>query len=47
MTKEVKIYTGVMKISLMSSFGKTGQIYVKKMKLDYSILPYKNILKMR
>ena len=40
MTKEARIYNEEKKISSIKSAGKTGQIHVKKMKLEHFLTPY-------
>ena len=39
LTKEAKIYNGEKTISLTSGAGKTGQPFVKKMKLEHFLIP--------
>ena len=46
-TKEARTHNGGKTISLTSGAGKTGQPFVKKMKLEHFLTPYtKNKLKM-
>ena len=40
MTKEGRIYRGEKTVSLISGAVKTGQLHVKKMKLEHSLTPY-------
>ena len=43
MTKEARLHSVKKTVSLISDVGKTGQIQVKKMKLDHSFTPYTKI----
>ena len=43
LTKEARIYNGLKTISLTSGAGKTGQPFVKKMKLEHFLTPYTEI----
>ena len=43
MTKEAKIYNGKKTASSISGAGKTGELHVKKMKLEHSLTPYSKI----
>ena len=43
MTKEAKIYNGEKTVSSISDAWKTGQLHVKKMKLERSLTPYTKI----
>ena len=43
MTKEVKIYNGAKTASSINGAGKTGQLRVKKMKLEHFLTPYTKI----
>ena len=38
--KEARIYSGERTASSISGAGKTGQLHVKKMKLEHSLTPY-------
>ena len=40
MTKKEKIYKGEKIVSSVSGAGKTGQLHVKKMNLEYYLKPY-------
>ena len=40
MTKEARLHNGGKIVSSTNSAGKTGQLHVKKMKLDHSLTPY-------
>ena len=40
MTKEAKIYNGKKTASSISGAGKTGELHVKKMKLEHPLTPY-------
>ena len=42
-TKEARIYNGLKTISLTSGAGKTGQLHVKKMKLEHFLTLYTKI----
>ena len=39
MTKEARIYNGEKTVSLISGDGKTGQLHVKRRKLEHSLTP--------
>ena len=41
--KEARIYNGEKKASSISGAGKTGQLQVKRMKLEHSLTPYTKI----
>ena len=41
--KEARIYNGEKTVSSINSAGKTGQLHVKKMKLEYYLTPYTKI----
>ena len=43
MIKEARIYNGEKTASSISDAGKTGQLHVKKMKLEHSLTPYTKI----
>ena len=43
LTKEVRIYNGAKTASSINGAGKTGQLHVKKMKLEHFLTPYKKI----
>ena len=43
MTKEARIYNGAKTASSINGAGKTGQLHVKKMKLEHFLTPYKKI----
>ena len=43
MTKEVKIYNGAKTASLINGAGKTGQLHVKRTKLEHFLTPYRKI----
>ena len=40
MTKEARIYNGKKTVSAISGAGKTGQLHVKKIKIEYSLTSY-------
>ena len=40
MTKEMRLYNGGNVISSTKAAGKTGQLHVKKMKLEHYLTPY-------
>ena len=41
--KETRIYNGTKTASLISGSGKTGQLHVKRMKLEHFLTPYTKI----
>ena len=43
LTKEARIYNEAETASSINGAGKTGQIHVKKMKVEYSLTPYSKI----
>ena len=43
MTKEARIYNSEKTASSINGVGKTGQLYAKRIKLDYSLKPCTNI----
>ena len=43
MTKEVRLYNEGKVISSIKAAGKTGQLHVKKMKLQHYLTPFKKI----
>ena len=43
LTKEARIYNGAKTASSINGAGKTGQLHVKKMKLEHFLTPYKKI----
>ena len=43
LTKEARIYNGTKTASSINAAGKTGQLHVKKMKLEHFLTPYKKI----
>ena len=43
MTKEARLYNGGKIVSSLDGAGKTGQLHVKKMKLEHFLTPYKKI----
>ena len=43
MTKEVRLYNEGTVISSIKAAGKTGQLHVKKMKLEHYLTPFKKI----
>ena len=40
MTKEARIYSGLKTVSSISDAGKTGQLNVKRVKLEHSLTSY-------
>ena len=43
MTKEARLHNVGKTVSSTNGAGKTGQLHVKKMKLDHSLIPYTKI----
>ena len=43
MTKEARTYNGEKIVSSISGAGKTGQLHVKRIKLQHSLTPYSKI----
>ena len=43
LTEEARIYNGANTASSINGAGKTGQLHVKKMKLEHFLTPYKKI----
>ena len=43
MRKESRIYNGEKTVSSINGAGKTGQLYVKKMKSEHSLTPYTKV----
>ena len=43
LTQEARIYNGAKTASLISGSGKTGQLHVKRMKLEHFLTPYTKI----
>ena len=43
LTKEARIYNGAKIVSSIIGAGKTGQIHVKRMKLEHYLTPYTKI----
>ena len=43
LTKEARIYSGTKTASLINGAGKTGQLQVKKMKLEHFLTPHTKI----
>ena len=43
MTKEARLYDGGKTASSINGAGKTGQLHVKKRKLEHSLTPYTKI----
>ena len=43
MTKEVRRYNGEKTVSSINGARKTGQLHANKMKLEYSLTPYRKI----
>ena len=42
-TKKAKIYNGAKTASLINGAGKTGQLHVKRTKLEHFLTPYRKI----
>ena len=40
LTKEARIYNGGKTVSLINGVGKTGQLHIKRMKLEHFLKPY-------
>ena len=40
LTKEARIYNGGKTVSLINGVGKTGQLHIKRMKLEHFLMPY-------
>ena len=40
---KAKLYDGEKTVSSINTAGKTGQLHVKKMKLEHSLIPYTKI----
>ena len=43
LTEEARIYNGAKTASSINGAGKTGQLHVKKMKLEHFLIPYTKI----
>ena len=43
MTKETRLHNVWKTVSSKNGAGKTGQLHIKKMKLDHSLIPYTKI----
>ena len=43
LTKEARIYNGGKTVSLINGAGKTGQLHIKRMKLEHFLPPHKKI----
>ena len=43
LTKEARIYNGAKTASSINGAGKTGQLHVKRMKLEHFLTPYTKI----
>ena len=43
MTKEARVYKGGKTISSISGAGKTGQLHVKRVKLEHFLTPYTKV----
>ena len=41
LTKEARIYNGGKTVSLINGVGKTGQLHIKRMKLEHFLTPHK------
>ena len=44
MTEQERLYNGGKTVSSVNGAWKTGQLHVKKMKLEHSLAPYTNII---
>ena len=43
LTKEARIYNGGKTVSLINDVGKTGQLHIKRMKLEHFLTPHTKI----
>ena len=43
LTKEARIYNGGKTVSLINGAGKTGQLHIKRMKLEHCLTPHTKI----
>ena len=43
LTKEARIYNGAKAVYSINGAGKTGQLHVRKMKLEHCLIPYTKI----
>ena len=43
LTKEARIYNGGKTVSLINGVGKTGQLHIKRMKLEHFLTPHTKI----